>query len=367
MTVEHALTRRSVLRIGAGAGAALALGSGALPAWARPRPRRLGAAPARLAPVPRPPRGRALDPEDRAHRHRHDGEPLLRQRARDAPSPRSLAPRRGRAAGGSDRPPAGGQPRRDGASGPLPSRADGLPRQRGDAEPGTPATCSGTAGATTASCARVAPRRWASSSRGTCPSPIRSPRASRSGSATSPRCSPRPIPNRRFLFSGTASGLIATDAATFATPAANGTIFDRLDHLGISWRTYFNDAPSPAIIPGTLTPARSANFVKIDRFYADAAAGSLPAVSYVEPNFNISSQENPQDVQFGDQFLEQVVRALLRSPNWGGRRCSSTTTNTAASTTMSHRPRRSRPTTSRRSCRPAASPAAMTATASASR
>ena len=125
-------------------------------------------------------------------------------------------------------------------------------------------------------------------------------------------------PNRRFLFSGTASGLIATDlSATEAIPAANGTIFDRLDRLGIGWRTYYSNLPSPAIIPGTYVPARQANFQKIDAFYADAAAGRLPAVSYVEPNFTYSSEENPQDVQFGDQFLEQVVRALLGSPNWG--------------------------------------------------
>ncbi len=124
-------------------------------------------------------------------------------------------------------------------------------------------------------------------------------------------------PNRRFLFSGTASGLIATDlAASEATPAANGTIFDRLDRLGISWRTYYSNLPSPAIIPGTLTTARAANFQKIEQFYLDAAAGALPAVSYVEPNFSISSEENPQDVQFGEQFLEQVVRGLLHSPDW---------------------------------------------------
>src|SRR5439155_17701036 len=40
-------------------------------------------------------------------------------------------------------------------------------------------------------------------------------------------------PNRRFLFSGTASGTIATDATTFSVPAANGTIFERLDDVGV--------------------------------------------------------------------------------------------------------------------------------------
>ncbi len=123
-------------------------------------------------------------------------------------------------------------------------------------------------------------------------------------------------PNRRFLFSGTASGLIATNLTeTEAIPAANGTIFDRLSRLGISWKTYYSNLPSPAIIPGTLQ-SYPTHFEKVEQFHADAAAGRLPAVSYVEPNFSVSSEEDPQDVQFGEQFLEQVVRTLLRSPNW---------------------------------------------------
>jgi phospholipase C len=124
-------------------------------------------------------------------------------------------------------------------------------------------------------------------------------------------------PNRRFLFSGTASGTIATDSTTFSIPAANGTIFDRLDQFGISWKDYYSDEPSPLIIPGVAsTPSRLAKFVNINQYFTDAAAGQLPAVSYVEPNYSIQSEENPQDVQFGDQFLEQVVTALINSPNW---------------------------------------------------
>jgi phospholipase C len=124
-------------------------------------------------------------------------------------------------------------------------------------------------------------------------------------------------PNRRFLFSGTASGTIATDPAqTLRVPAANGTIFDRLDRLGISWKTYYTNAPSMAIIPGALTPARLRHIVRINHYYADAAAGRLPQVSFVEPDVLAASEENPQDVQFGEQFVARVVRALLASPNW---------------------------------------------------
>ncbi len=36
----------------------------------------------------------------------------------------------------------------------------------------------------------------------------------------------------------------------------------------------------------------------------------------VDPNFETQSQEDPQDVQYGDQFLAQVVHAVMDSPQW---------------------------------------------------
>ena len=123
-------------------------------------------------------------------------------------------------------------------------------------------------------------------------------------------------PNRRFLFSGTASGTIATNSDTFSIPAANGTIFDRLDEAKITWKDYFEDAPSPLIIPGAGNN-RSANFVQgLDKFTADAANGDLPQVTYVEPNYSTTSQEDPQDIQVGEQFLDTVVSSVLESPTW---------------------------------------------------
>jgi phospholipase C len=124
-------------------------------------------------------------------------------------------------------------------------------------------------------------------------------------------------PNRRFLFSGTASGTIATNAVSFGIPAANGTIFDRFDQFGVDWKSYYTDLPSLAIIQGQIFRERTErNFRKIDQFYADAKAGNLPQFSFVEPNYNTQSQENPQDIQLGERFIAQVTNALLHSPNW---------------------------------------------------
>jgi phospholipase C len=124
-------------------------------------------------------------------------------------------------------------------------------------------------------------------------------------------------PNRRFFFSGTASGLISTNLAqTNQIPAANGTIWDRLDANHVDYGVYYQDLPSWAIIPGTITAARGAKQHKFDQFYKDAAAGKLPAFTFLDPNYKTTSEENPQDIQVGEQFMARVVNALTRAPTW---------------------------------------------------
>jgi phospholipase C len=131
-------------------------------------------------------------------------------------------------------------------------------------------------------------------------------------------CLAQTYPNRRFLFAGTASGTIATDNSEIGKfPAANGTIFDRLDHFGISWKDYFENLPSILIMPNVLASAsQRSKIVKIDQFFKDAASGSLPQVSILEPNYTTTSEENPQDIQIGEGFVHDVVNAVLESPSW---------------------------------------------------
>jgi phospholipase C len=125
-------------------------------------------------------------------------------------------------------------------------------------------------------------------------------------------------PNRRFFFTGTASGLVSTNLTqTNQIRAANGTIFDRLDAHHIRYAVYYQDLPSWAIVPGLLSaPGRGARQHKFDRFYSDAAAGRLPAFTFLDPNYSTTSQENPQDVQVGEDFIARVVHALMNAPTW---------------------------------------------------
>jgi phospholipase C len=148
-------------------------------------------------------------------------------------------------------------------------------------------------------------------------------------------------PNRRFLMAGTAYGNISTDSESFKDPPPpNGTIWDRLHAYGVSWKNYFTDLPSTAIIPSTVEkyPTNLASFAQ---FELDCATGSLPAVSLVDPEFGALSEaggplsklpglealgakleasggdeENPQDMSYGEFWAYQAVSAVLASPAW---------------------------------------------------
>ncbi len=97
----------------------------------------------------------------------------------------------------------------------------------------------------------------------------------------------------------------------------NGTIFETLNAYDISWKNYYSSTASALIwIYLYSEPNIRPNLVNISEFFDDAAAGTLPAYSMVDPNFGTQSEEDPQDVQFGDQFMAQVINAVMNSPQW---------------------------------------------------
>jgi phospholipase C len=148
-------------------------------------------------------------------------------------------------------------------------------------------------------------------------------------------------PNRRFLMAGTAYGLVSTALASLLDPPpANGTIFDRLSSFGVSWLNYFTDFPQTAIIPSIIGKYPT-HLAPITQFVSDCAAGSLPAVSFVDPEFGAVSgigealeqipglqalgaalatiggdEEDPQDLSYGEGWAHAVLQAVLNSPAW---------------------------------------------------
>ncbi len=124
-------------------------------------------------------------------------------------------------------------------------------------------------------------------------------------------------PNRRFFFAATASGTISTSPAGALPSAANGTIFDRLDEHNIDWRIYDQEIASALILPNFRNnPSQVARVSPFSQFATDAAAGKLPQFTFLDPNYDNTSEENPQDIQVGEEFVAGIVQALMRAPTW---------------------------------------------------
>jgi hypothetical protein len=132
------------------------------------------------------------------------------------------------------------------------------------------------------------------------------------------------------------------------------TIWDRLAAAGRTGRYYFSDIPFVALW-GTKYLPISKPFADL---LVDAAAGTLPKVSFVDPRFEdessgSSSDDHPHaDIRAGEQFLNQVYGAVTSSPNWARTLLIVDFDEWASSTTMSPR---ARPRTSARTPRCAAS------------
>ena len=109
-------------------------------------------------------------------------------------------------------------------------------------------------------------------------------------------------PNRRFLIAGTAAGQVSDPLpGVNDPPPPNGTIFDRLNAHGITWKDYFADLPTTGLFP-SIIKENPDKVRPVAEFFADAAAGTLPGFSLVDPEGFYASEENPQDIQAGEFY-----------------------------------------------------------------
>jgi phospholipase C len=126
--------------------------------------------------------------------------------------------------------------------------------------------------------------------------------------------------NRMYLLAGTSFGHITNDL-----PPTGGwtqpTIFDSLNAAHISWKVYAASLPF-AIFFHTVSSEATTHVFPMSQYYADAKAGTLPQVAYIEPRGtggpNTEGDEHPPaNIQVGQHFVYRVVNALEGSPNWG--------------------------------------------------
>jgi phospholipase C len=130
-------------------------------------------------------------------------------------------------------------------------------------------------------------------------------------------------PNRFFAHTGTANGYVDNSPTHF--PYEMETVFNRLSNAGRDWRIYFHDFPQTATLSklwGDLLTPHFRDFT--DHFAQDAAAGSLPAYSFIEPRYftdtlfsKIPNDEHPpHNVAYGEELIASVYNAVRGGPGW---------------------------------------------------
>ena len=148
--------------------------------------------------------------------------------------------------------------------------------------------------------------------------------------------------NRSFFAASSSSGFVSNsggpDGYLKWQKNAAPTIFNRLEDAGISWAVYF-DASQVISLTGfinapALEPFWKTRFRTMVQFYADAAAGRLPAYSFIEPRlfFDHNDMHPPvasfefvdadgkrvavgalSDVRAGEKLLHEVYTAIRSS------------------------------------------------------
>ena len=130
------------------------------------------------------------------------------------------------------------------------------------------------------------------------------------------------FPNRLYLYAGTSFGHIRNDL----DPNGGFTqksVFELMDQKFVTWKIYAAQYPLAygSLFFKYVRDRAAAHVFPISQYYADAAAGKLPNVSFVDPMLlgtaKVENDEHPpSDVQVGQKFVADVTNALMASTNW---------------------------------------------------
>ncbi|HTG46663.1 MAG TPA: alkaline phosphatase family protein [Actinomycetota bacterium] len=147
--------------------------------------------------------------------------------------------------------------------------------------------------------------------------------------------------NRSFWTAATSSGLVVNAPATkWFTKNDAETIFERLEQHGRTWKIYVME-PMPLSFHGIIHFSRlkdrlATNVVPFAEFERDAAAGTLPDFSFIEPNFisghgdyhpafgrsfiglNVDPMDPPSSMLAGEAFLARIFDAYRAATSASG-------------------------------------------------
>ncbi len=123
------------------------------------------------------------------------------------------------------------------------------------------------------------------------------------------------IPNRAFAAAATSQGRLDNHVKNFTCPI----IFGRLSDKAIDWAIfgYHRDPLTRLDFPDTKN-ADERHFGHFSDFQARAAAGTLPAYTFLEPDFSTggNSQHPNYDIALGEQLMHDVYYTLRNGRGW---------------------------------------------------
>ncbi len=126
--------------------------------------------------------------------------------------------------------------------------------------------------------------------------------------------------NRLYALAGHSEG----ETENRLVPIYDLPTFPRaLDAAGVSWKWYPHDVSTLRLVDGHYRIGHAEHFAYVASFYQDAADGTLPSVSWIDPNFQdlggtatANDDHPPTDVQHAQALIWRVYRALLEGPLW---------------------------------------------------
>jgi phospholipase C len=137
-------------------------------------------------------------------------------------------------------------------------------------------------------------------------------------------------PNRAYSICGTSLGRESNSSISAVEQFDIPTFFDAIGSAGLTWGLYFTDVWQQGLSYTEYTfpqisKAPNGDRGDINRFLQLAAAGTLPAFTYLEPKWGFgkgaffvqgTDYHPPTHVAPAELFLHQVYWALRNSPQW---------------------------------------------------
>jgi phospholipase C len=116
------------------------------------------------------------------------------------------------------------------------------------------------------------------------------------------------FPNRLYLHGATSNGL-PDNLPAFGYHS----FFETLDAAGIAATSYYHD------LAFQMDYLRFTGLAQIEQFFADAAAGTLPRYSIIDPKYTGAGENDDHpnaDVHLGQALIASIYAALAASPQW---------------------------------------------------